>query len=587
MSKHFYTDIDLRLNQLLSALLEHVDPTTITAGSGGRVFWSNTDSAPAYWDGTQTRLFAYKGQTIDPSNVSEDTTHQWVTEQNIINWNQVLADSINYESKPYKDVANGYAGLDSNAKLKMSALWDGMVVEHPASSGTYKTLGQLLGIPNGISTLDENGKLNPSIINQTGFASDVEVLFCSQDEKDGWDALSGGLTGVEVVAHKNIAGGYAGLDANKILNKDQMPEGVVIRSLKKYQVVFSGNIVENEIISFTLDAEPTKYYPAPVNPVLSVMINTIATDLNAYANLSVQHTATTITITSNTNGNDFNLNFSYDNHVTGTLLIDNELVSSAFYDWSNMAGQKDIGFAPLNHFGVIEDTYLPSYKDIRIVDDITALNAINDQYNGLRVHVVDATGDNTVDDGWAEYLWYEDDSTWHKTTERESSIDISHDSMSNVQGDGALLDPQQTNHITDSQYQQLKDSEYMITLNHLDARPGVIMRIFTKSAFRGAKITFTLEDHAGRGIFMEDLNILFDGNYPTMLEFGEVSSAMNNPVTFGLEHDINNIYLKVNSNSDDTSLRLRVREFTKLDDIMPPLTPAIDMYPSSGLLPHN
>jgi len=585
MSKHFYTNIDLRLNQLLQAILEHVDSTTIITGTAARIFWATNHSAPAYWDGTETKLFAYKGEPLDPNDVVEDATHQWVTEQDIVNWDQIVSDSANYELTTNKGTANGYAGLDANAKLNLAVLLDGMVIEGPP--GTFKTMGELFDIPNGISTLDMNGHLDPTIINQTGFSSDENVLFVSQDDKDGWDALSGGLSGVEVVAHKNQIDGYAGLNGSGRINKSLMPEGAVIRDFKKYHFEFTGNIVENEQIAYNFNQNATEYFTAPANPVLSTMINDIAIELATNSSIIVEHTASTITVTSAINGSDFTLEFLYLNHITGTLLIDSEIMSPAFYDWLNMAGQNDIGFAPLNHFGVIDDTYLPSFKDIRIVDDYNALLAINDQFNGLRVHVVDATGDPNVDSGWAEYLWYEDDTTWHKTSERESSIDISHSSMSGVQGDGALLNPPQTNHLTDVQYQKVKDSEYLETVNHLDARPGIILKTFDKASFRAAKISFTLEDHSGRGVMMEDLNILFDGNYPSMLEFGEVSSAMTNAFTFNLEHDINNIYLRITSNSNDCSSRMRIREFTKLDNIVPPLTPEIDLRPSVGLLPHN
>jgi len=587
MSKHFYTDIDLRLNQLLKSILEHIDSTTIDSGLSGRIFWAIDLDAPAYWDGNEVKLFAYKGQPIDPNDVVEDASHQWVTVSDIAAWNEVVNNSGNYELISKKNVPFGYAGLDGDNKLSFSTLWDGMIVEYPAGSNLYKTMEELFDIPNGISTLDENGQLNPTIINQTGFTADQQVLFCSQTEKDSWNAISGGLSGVEIVAHKNQPDGYAGLNADARVNKRYLPEGVVLRRYKKYYIEFTGNIVEGEQIAYTYNEDPTEYFNAGPSPDLSLMINDIAASLSTISGLSVQHDLISITVTANNIGDDYKLEWLYLNHTTGNLLINAQLIEPAFYDWSNMAGTNDIGYAPLNHFGVIDDTYLPSYKDIKIVDDYDDLLAITDQYNGLRVHVIDASGDPSVDEGWAEYLWYEDDLSWHKTTERESSIDISHNSMSNVQGDGALLNPPQTNHITDAQYQQLKDSEYLETVNHLDARPGVILKIFPKSNFRAAKISFTLEDHAGRGILMEDLNILFDGNYPTMLEIGEISSAMNNPFTFNLDHDINNIYLKMTSNSNDCSSRLRIREFLQLDNIIPPLTPEIDMAPSSGLLPHN
>lgn len=587
MSKHFYTNLDLRFNQFLKSILEHLDSSTISAGDPGRIFWCTVENAPAYWDGTEVKYFAYKGEPINANDVVEDTDHQFVTEQDIVNWDQIVSDSANYELNTNKNQQNGYAGLNQDGKLAFSTLWDGMVIEYPVDSNEYKTLGELFNIANGIPTLDDDAELDPHIIKQMGYATNEQVLFVSQDEKDGWNAVSGGLSGVEVTAHKNQIDGYAGLNSTGRVSKRYLAEGAVIRVQKKVKFSFYGTILEGEAIGVNYREEFTQNFTAPANPDLENMLIDITSYLNGKADITASNTATSITVTAVTAGDDFNIQMLYLDQLGGTLSIVKENIADAFYDWSNMAGTNNIGYAPLNSYGVIEDSYLPSYRDIRVVDTYADMLALTDKYNGLRVHVIDATADPTVDSGWAEYLWLADINDWQKTTELESSVDISHDSMSNVQGDGALLTPPQTNHLTDAQYAQLKDSEYKITVNHLDARPGVLMKSFPKSTFRAGKIVCTIEDHAGRGILMEEISILFDGNYPTLLEFGVLSSPMNNPFTFNATHDINNVYLFMQSNSLDSSIVMRIKEFAKLDDIVPPLSPEIDLSPSIGLIPHN
>lgn len=587
MSKHFYTNLDLRFNQFLKSILEHLDSSTISAGDPGRIFWCTIENAPAYWDGTEVKYFAYKGEPIDANDVIEDTDHQFVTEQDIVNWDQIVSDSANYELITNKNQQNGYAGLNQDGKLSFSTLWDGMVIEYPVGSNIYKTLGELFNIANGIPTLDDDAELDPHIIKQIGYAAGEQVLFVSQDEKDGWNAVSGGLSGVEILAHKNEIDGYAGLNSTGRVSKKYLAEGAVIRVQKKVKFSFYGAILEGETIGVNYREELTQNFTAPASPVLENMLIDITSYLNGKADITASNTATSITVTGVTAGDDFNIQMLYLDQVGGTLSIIKENIADAFYDWSNMAGTNIIGYAPLNSYGVIEDSYLPSYRDIRVVDTYPDMIAIVDKYNGLRVHVIDATADPTVDSGWAEYLWLTDINDWQKTTELESSVDISHDSMSNVQGDGALFTPPQTNHLTDAQYEQLKDSEYKVTVNHLDARPGVLMKSFLKSTFRAVKIVCTIEDHAGRGILMEEISMLFNGNYPTLLEFGELSSPMNNPFTFSATHDINNVYLFMQSNSLDTSIVMRIKEFAKLDDIVPPLSPETDLTPSIGLIPHS
>jgi hypothetical protein len=102
-------------------------------------------------------------------------------------------------------------------------------------------------------------------------------------------------------------------------------------------------------------------------------------------------------------------------------------------------GQPD-GYASLDANGRVPISQLPSgVKEIRVVADIAARNAItgDDLYDGLRVHVLDATGDATVESGWAEYVYSLSAGIWVKIAEKES-MDVVAD-WSNVQNIPAVL----------------------------------------------------------------------------------------------------------------------------------------------------
>lgn len=80
------------------------------------------------------------------------------------------------------------------------------------------------------------------------------------------------------------------------------------------------------------------------------------------------------------------------------------------------------GVATLGSDGLITSNQLPSnLKEIKVVDTIIDRDALT-QFEGLRVHVIDATSDITVSSGWAEYL--SNGTMWTKTAEKES-IDVS------------------------------------------------------------------------------------------------------------------------------------------------------------------
>jgi len=81
------------------------------------------------------------------------------------------------------------------------------------------------------------------------------------------------------------------------------------------------------------------------------------------------------------------------------------------------------GYAELNSSGYVPMSQLPpNVKEMRVVSNIADRNVINvtKLYDGLQVHVVDATGDTTVTAGWAEYIYDATNTTWIKRAEKES-----------------------------------------------------------------------------------------------------------------------------------------------------------------------
>ncbi|WP_371366318.1 hypothetical protein SRRS_07300 [Sporomusa rhizae] len=81
------------------------------------------------------------------------------------------------------------------------------------------------------------------------------------------------------------------------------------------------------------------------------------------------------------------------------------------------------GYPSLDANGRVPISQLPAnIKEMRVVANIAARNAITgeDLYDGLRVRVLDATGDPTVKSGWAEYVYDAATTTWIKLSEKES-----------------------------------------------------------------------------------------------------------------------------------------------------------------------
>lgn len=96
-------------------------------------------------------------------------------------------------------------------------------------------------------------------------------------------------------------------------------------------------------------------------------------------------------------------------------------------------GQPD-GYASLDATGRVPILQLPAgVKEMRVVANIAARNGLAGDalYDGLRVRVLDATGDPTVGAGWAEYVYDAAHSAWVKTAEKES-MDVVLD-FSNIQ----------------------------------------------------------------------------------------------------------------------------------------------------------
>jgi len=96
------------------------------------------------------------------------------------------------------------------------------------------------------------------------------------------------------------------------------------------------------------------------------------------------------------------------------------------------------GYAELDADGLVPLVQLPAgVKDSKVVADITARDAIasGERFEGLRVHVLDATGDGSVTSGGAGYILKAGltNSDWVKIYESESlDLDVSEFFIKNV-----------------------------------------------------------------------------------------------------------------------------------------------------------
>ena len=81
------------------------------------------------------------------------------------------------------------------------------------------------------------------------------------------------------------------------------------------------------------------------------------------------------------------------------------------------------GYPELNSSGYIPMSQLPpNVKEMRVLNTIVDRDAITGGllYDGLQVHVLNATADPTVKSGWAEYMYDAANSVWIKRAEKES-----------------------------------------------------------------------------------------------------------------------------------------------------------------------
>ena len=95
------------------------------------------------------------------------------------------------------------------------------------------------------------------------------------------------------------------------------------------------------------------------------------------------------------------------------------------------------GLVQLDENALIPSTLIPAeFKEVKVVDDITARDALTDPYVGLSVFVKDASADETVNAGGAYYIY--DGAAWVKTAEAESMDVVLN--WSAIQGKPTTLD---------------------------------------------------------------------------------------------------------------------------------------------------
>lgn len=96
---------------------------------------------------------------------------------------------------------------------------------------------------------------------------------------------------------------------------------------------------------------------------------------------------------------------------------------------ANAIGVVD-GIAPLNAQGIVPPHHLPAkLREVRVVANIAARDAL-EPFEGLHVLVTDATADETVNGGWAEYI--HDGSVFVKVGEGESlDVTLTWDAIAN------------------------------------------------------------------------------------------------------------------------------------------------------------
>ncbi|NBI05758.1 BppU family phage baseplate upper protein [Senegalia massiliensis] len=76
------------------------------------------------------------------------------------------------------------------------------------------------------------------------------------------------------------------------------------------------------------------------------------------------------------------------------------------------------GVAPLDSNGLVPLAHIPTSTPLKVVNTIAERNQIPNKYEGMKVHVLDASADSTVLSGWGEYVYT--DTSFVKTAEGES-----------------------------------------------------------------------------------------------------------------------------------------------------------------------
>ena len=112
--------------------------------------------------------------------------------------------------------------------------------------------------------------------------------------------------------------------------------------------------------------------------------------------------------------------------------IDQFINDATQYEVTARRGQAD-GYASLDASGRIPLSQMPlsTASAVPNVADIAARDAMTNVADGAQVRVLDASGDASVDSGWALYTYYADQDAWVKLAEQES-LDMVTD-WSNIQ----------------------------------------------------------------------------------------------------------------------------------------------------------
>lgn len=119
----YVVDIDLNDNHLLNAVIQTVNALPAT-GVVGKVIYYTTDSTLRYWDGTQWQVLATGGIVPLPSTATPamDGTASAGSSGAWARGDHVHPTDTTREAVANKDAANGYAGLDANAKVPYTKL---------------------------------------------------------------------------------------------------------------------------------------------------------------------------------------------------------------------------------------------------------------------------------------------------------------------------------------------------------------------------------------------------------------------------------------------------------------------------------